>query len=534
MATYTPAADFKASALVDLIHKLPHIGNAEFTASVEGDNLMDYWVMSVGVLAGAITALLLLCGIFMWIFTCCFCCKCCQRRCYCARCCCCKGSMGKIFYAMLLLLGVGSLYLGSSARVHGQDMLDNMFLAATDAKALLDVTQLKLDDYDKQLSEMLAQVNAEPAATKCAGLGLKAALQGVAEALATVELPIEMENMDLLLKYLAKSDTDAAFPPDFDKIMEGEGLLTFAFDGGLAAIALYVILLAFFACFANYRSKCSDHGCGRCIKCIYIFLVLVFGSIFLLVNIGLGAGMMGTAVGLADMCAAGPDQSFSGLFEEDAVLDMDSMEDLKDIPYWIHCAGTSPVADGLLAIEGSLNVLSNAPASSSAGGIWDMLKDSSDATARDCYIATPLIGDHFGTTPLSGGKPLNGGKACTTNGFDVAARQGTELCTSRQTIDDFNQLLGCPAEGSVKGWTDFQTDAVPPVKVPAGGLNAVYRTFVYDALCTDMVATFFYLWLALSASSFFILFAFCVLPCTSRNGGAKKGGDDAEADDTKA
>jgi len=32
-------------------------------------------------------------------------------------------------------------------------------------------------------------------------------------------------------------------------------------------------------------------------------------------------------------------------------------------------------------------------------------------------------------------------------------------------IDDFNQLLGCPAEGSVKGWTDFQTDAVPPVKV---------------------------------------------------------------------
>ena len=46
---------------------------------------------------------------------------------------------------------------------------------------------------------MLAQVNAEPAATKCAGLGLKAALQGVAEALATVELPIEMENMDLLV-----------------------------------------------------------------------------------------------------------------------------------------------------------------------------------------------------------------------------------------------------------------------------------------------------------------------------------------------
>ena len=125
------------------------------------------------------------------------------------------------------------------------------------------------------------------------------------------------------------------------------------------------------------------------------------------------------------------------------------MEDLKDIPYWIHCAGTSPVADGLLAIEGSLNVLSNAPASSSAGGIWDMLKDSSDATARDCYIATPLIGDHFGTTPLSGGKPLNGGKACTTNGFDVAARQGTELCTSRQTV---------------RSWANIQPDSTHPPK----------------------------------------------------------------------
>ena len=130
------------------------------------------------------------------------------------------------------------------------------------------------------------------------------------------------------------------------------------FDGGLAMIALYVMLLAFFACFANYRSKvrrtppppprarahacarvhetpstrghghahahahahrtlstpqqCSDHGCGRCIKCIYIFLVLVFGSIFLLVNIVLGAGMMGTAVGLADMCAANPDTLVTG------------------------------------------------------------------------------------------------------------------------------------------------------------------------------------------------------------------------------
>ena len=70
--------------------------------------------------------------------------------------------------------------------------------------------------------------------------------------------------------------------------------------------------------------------------------------------------------------------------------------------------------------------------------------------------------------------------------------------------------------------------------MPAGGLNSVYRSFFHDALCTDMVAVFFYLWLALSASSFFILFAFCVLPCTSRNGGAAKGGKDAEADDTKA
>ena len=32
-------------------------------------------------------------------------------------------------------------------------------------------------------------------------------------------------------------------------------------------------------------------------------------------------------------------------------------------------------------------------------------------------------------------------------------------------IEDFNQLFGCPAEGSVTGWTDYQTDATVPLKV---------------------------------------------------------------------
>ena len=45
-----------------------------------------------------------------------------------------------------------------------------------------------------------------------------------------------------------------------------------------------------------------------------------------------------------------------------------------------------------------------------------------------------------------------------------------------------------------------------------------------------MVNVFFYLWAALSASTFFILFAFVVLPCTSRNGGASKTGGDSDGD----
>jgi hypothetical protein len=423
--------------------------------------------------------------------------------------------------------------MGSSSRSAAKDMLDNMSTAMTDAGALLDVIQLKLNEYGGHFSTMSAAIKAETQCDTFTDLGTS--LQEISDQMALVKLPISSKDVDPMLKYLATSDT---FPPDFGKVFgdDNEGILSFLFDGGLAMIALYVMLLAFFACFANYRSKCSDHGCGRCIKCIYIFLVLVFGSIFLLVNIMLGAGMMGTAVGLADMCAANPDKLVTGLFGDGGI--MEDFDELEDMTYWINCAGTSPVSSKLSAIQTPLNALSNA----ALNGFWDNMEGvtGDGGKADDCYDATASIGAHVGTTPLSGGAPAYEGKACTTDStdgtikFDSAARQGTVLCKSRQTIEDFNQLFGCPAEGSVKGWTDYKTDATTPLKVPAGGLNSVYRSFVHGALCTDMVAVFFYLWLALSASSFFILFAFCVLPCTSRNGGAAKGGKDAEADDTKA
>ena len=35
----------------------------EFQAGTDGDKMMQYWVMSVGVLAGAFAAFLLLCGV---------------------------------------------------------------------------------------------------------------------------------------------------------------------------------------------------------------------------------------------------------------------------------------------------------------------------------------------------------------------------------------------------------------------------------------------------------------------------------------
>ena len=37
---------------------------------MDGDVFMDYWVMSVGVLAGGVTALLLLCGVSRWYRAC--------------------------------------------------------------------------------------------------------------------------------------------------------------------------------------------------------------------------------------------------------------------------------------------------------------------------------------------------------------------------------------------------------------------------------------------------------------------------------
>jgi len=508
------APAYVASDLVTFIHGLPHIGNADFTASTSGDDMMNYWVKSVGVLAGAVTALLLVCGIGMWIFTCCFCCKCCQRRCYCARCCCCKGSMGKIFYAVLLCLGVGSLYMGWSSREAAQTMLSNMSDAMTWAGALLDVIQLKLTLYGTQFGEMSGEVSGNAGCTAGEISALTTALELIKDNMGKVKLPISSKTVDPMIKMLKKSDT---FPPDFGKIMGdgNEGLLSFAFDGMLAMIALYIMLLAFFACFANYRSKCSDKGCGRCIKCIYIFLVLVFGSIMILINISLGAGMMGTAVAVGDMCAANPDTQFADLFSPTGLV---KDPEMAKVLYWTTCSGESPVSALVTAVTASADAVTNVGGT----GFWDDVAGSG-STSSTCRDATPMIGNYLKTN-------AGDGKACSSSGVAV-------YCASRQTVEDFSQLFGCPEENLAiggAGFSAYANTATPPVKVPAGGLNAVYRAFVHDALCTDMVGVFFYLWLALSASSFFILFAFCVLPCTSRNGGAKKGGDDAAEDDTKA
>lgn len=517
------APAYAASDLVTFIHGLPHIGNADFTASTSGDDMMNYWVKSVGVLAGAVTALLLVCGIGMWIFTCCFCCKCCQRRCYCARCCCCKGSMGKIFYAVLLCLGVGSLYMGWSSREAAQTMLGNMSFAMTSAGALLDVIQTKLTLYGTQFGDMSDEVSNSACGTDEKS-GLTTALELIKDNMGKVKLPISSKTVDPMIKMLKKSDT---FPPDFGKIMGdgNEGLLSFAFDGMLAMIALYIMLLAFFACFANYRSKCSDKGCGRCIKCIYIFLVLVFGSIMILINILLGAGMMGTAVAVGDMCAANPDTQFANLFSPTGLV---KDPDMAKVLYWTTCSGESPVSGLVTAVTASADAVTNVDGT----GFWDGVTPG----AGNCQDVTPMVKNYLSTTAVAGtGKACDSAAceagACTFGGDSLA------YCTSRQTVEDFSQLFGCPEENLAiggAGFSAYANTATPPVKVPAGGLNAVYRAFVHDALCTDMVGVFFYLWLALSASSFFILFAFCVLPCTSRNGGAKKGGDDAEEDDTKA
>lgn len=503
--THVPRT-YETSSVVDFLHGLPRAGDNEFCAETEGDCNTEYWVKSVGVIAYGAFGFIVVCGLLMWFFQCCMCCKCCQRRCYCGRCCCCRGSKGKIFYALLLLLAVGSLSAGWSSREACSNMLEHMRESMTDAGALLDVIQAQLDKYGLEFAAMSLVVNAADDCNANIVTNLGNALTQISEKMAGVNLPVGSAEINPMIDYLAENDE---FPPDFDKIFgeSNEGIVSFMFDGMLAVLAALLLLLAFFACFANCRSKCSDSGPCRCIKCCYIFLVLLIGSIVILFCLFFGSFCLMIAVSVADMCSTegGPDAVFADLLTGDGALA--GLGSMGDVTYWTTCTGVNPLTEPLAAVDVPLDSMANLAGT----GFWDTTQDYSDANAG---------------CPAAGATPGNC-LACKTDMTSLGnwVEPGrTPMATSRQTVSDFNDMFGCPGPN--------RFTAPSGNVVPSGGLNAVYSTFVYDALCTDLVEAFFWIYVALTASCFFIVFAFWILPCTSRNGGYS-GKEEEDKEDTE-
>jgi hypothetical protein len=388
-------------------------------------------------------------------------------------------------------------------------MLENMRTAMLDAGALLDVIQAKLDKYGLEFGDMKTVVDASSSCNDNMVTNLANSLQQIEDAMKLVKLPVTGAEINPMTDWLV---ADTEFPPNFDEIFGEDhiGIASFAFDGLLALLGALVMLLAFFACFANCRSKCSDSGPGRCIKCLYMFLVLFFGTIVVAFNLAFAAATLGTAVTIADMCSAGPDQVFAGLLVGDGALADRTPDTMGDVTYWTTCKGALPLKDLLDDVDKPLDALANTQQT----GFWDTTQDTYADTEPGCpgVGRTPGICAACKSDMKTLGDWVQPGATVYKGGYAI----------SRQTVNEFNELFGCPPDNTFT--------APKGRKVPGGGLNGVYSTFVYDALCVDMVAAFTYIWMALAASSFFIVFAFWLLPCTSRDGG---GGDDSK-DDSKA
>jgi hypothetical protein len=499
--TYTP------DNVVKTISDLPRFGGSNtFDPSFGETAVSDYWLGSVGMLAGMAAIILITCNICMWCFTYCFCCRCCQRRCYCARCCCCTRH-NKKFYATLCFLAVASLYFLAAARSSCQDMLDNMSVAFTACGTLLDAIGDKIRDYSTQFTVMKQEV--DDATGNCDAQmksDLSTYLFQISSKMGAVKLPVGSTMVEPMLKALKTTD----FPPSAEQLENGEGILAFGFDSGLAIIGGMLGTIAFLACFANYQSPRYNKGCCRCMKCCYIFLVLILGTVVVILNLVIGGMLMYLAVAVADMCMANPDTVFSGLFNGNGAL---KDAGIGDVLYWTTCpadASKNPLSILLDQVDVPINMLSN----NARNGIWDSLP-------QQCQDEVTSIGKHCGTNPTDG-------MSCATADGALLPLSDTttpaERCISRETLWEFRDIFGCPGNQYVtsQGGT-----------TPKGGLNMVYNQFVYNALCTDLVGAFFYLWAAISLSSFFILFAFFVLPCTTRKGGVDFAGDGPDGGEEK-
>jgi len=471
--TYTPGE------WVTLLHKSmprPMAGDAAgtdgntFAYPAEDPAQTDYLIMSVGVLGAASAGFCLILLLFMWMFHCCMCCSCCQKRCYCAKCCCCNS---KYVYFLFMTLGLAGLAPGWLGRAAAQETLTAFKDAVDEMSAIITAAETGLATYATQMGDLKLIVDAQTQGngnTDCPGkTDILRMLTEIEDGLAEAKLPADAKTLEPLQDMLLPYETSTLMEeiPEF-----GKGFLTFSLDALFVVIAIWTACLCFFACCAKCNFKMSKSGLCACLHTIYKALVMVFSSLILILNFGLGGVLLVLSTMMSDMCYSDPAANFEIVVDEAGVEFPDGAPD----PFWwAKCEGTNPMQTVLDGFKTPLTAL------------VDQIYTPCAAGASPCTVAGQCDTDAL--------KPFLDPALVADNAYTAKMQK---------TVFDFTELFMCEK------------------------LNKVVAGIMYDGVCEGLINTFFFLWAALTASSFFIILAFYLLAC-------KKPSDDDEEDedDTK-
>ena len=200
---------------------------------------------------------------------------------------------------------------------------------------------------------------------------------------------------------------------------------------------------------------------------------MVFSSLILILNFGLGGVLLVLSTMMSDMCYSDPAANFETVVDEAGVEFPDGAPD----PFWwAKCEGTNPMQTVLDGFKTPLTALVD-------------------------QIYTPCAA---GTTPCTVAGQCDTDKLAAF--LDPALVEDNAYTAKMQkTVFDFTELFMCEK------------------------LNKVVAGIMYDGVCEGLINTFFFLWAALTASSFFIILAFYLLACKAPSGDD----DEEDEDDTK-
>jgi hypothetical protein len=335
--------------------------------------------------------------------------------------------------------------------------------------AIITSADANLATYSTEMGEVKTivqgQTNSEcPAKSQIVGY-----LDEIEAGLEEAKLPADAETLEPLQTMLEPYEVSTLM----DEIpVFGKGFLTFSLDAIFVVVVIWTACLCFFACCAKCNYKMSKSGCCACLHSIYKALVMVFSSLILILNFGLGGVLLVLATMMSDMCYTDPAANFEIVANE---AGFEFPDGAPDPFWWAKCEGANPLNSTLASFKAPLDLL--------VTGVYE-----------------PCVA---GNTPcLSPGQCATGQLKAYLDPADVTGNAYT--ATMQKTVFDFTELFMCEK------------------------LNKVVAGLLYDGVCDGLITTFFFLWAALTASSFFIILAFYLLAC---KGG--KSDDDEDEDETK-